>query len=220
MIRLAVSVEGQTEEAFVKSVLAPHLRPSGVEPTPILLGKARGSGVGGGNVSIERLTGDMSTLYHSFDVVTSLVDFYGFHGKGGRTIDELEQELNRQIQASVSGRWDQRKVIPYVQRHEFEGLLFSNVNAFAAAMLDTLEQDIERLAAIRSRFQTPEDINDNQDTAPSKRIVSVIPRYRKLLEGPEVAKVIGLPVIRGECPRFSNWLTKLEHLGSGGGSGG
>ena len=98
--------------------------------------------------------------------------------------------------------------------------MFSNVNAFAAAMLDTLEQDIERLAAIRSRFQTPEDINDNQDTAPSKRIVSVIPRYRKRLEGPEVAKVIGLPVIRGECPRFSNWLAKLEHLGSGGGSGG
>ena len=169
MIRLAVSVEGQTEEDFVNAVLAPHLRQSGVEPTPIPLGRASGRSVGGGNVSIERLTGDMSTLYHSFDVVTSLVDFYGFHGKGGRTIDELEQELNRQIQASVSGRWDQRKVIPYVQRHEFEGLLFSNVNAFAAAMLDTLEQDIERLAAIRSRFQTPEDINDNQDTAHRKR---------------------------------------------------
>ena len=80
MIRLAVSVEGQTEETFVKSVLAPQLRPSGVEPTPILLGNARGSGDGGGNVSIDRLTADMARLYWTHDAVTSLVDFYGFHG--------------------------------------------------------------------------------------------------------------------------------------------
>ena len=34
MIRLAILVEGQTEEEFVKSVLADHLRGSGLEPTP------------------------------------------------------------------------------------------------------------------------------------------------------------------------------------------
>ena len=54
MIRLAISVEGQTEEEFVKDFLADHLRESGVEPTPILLGRARGRS-GGGNVSAERL---------------------------------------------------------------------------------------------------------------------------------------------------------------------
>ena len=40
MIRLAVSVEGQTEMEFVKNVLAEHLRTNGVEATPILLGRA------------------------------------------------------------------------------------------------------------------------------------------------------------------------------------
>ena len=35
--RLAVSVEGQTEEEFVKQVLAEHLRERQVESTPIVL---------------------------------------------------------------------------------------------------------------------------------------------------------------------------------------
>ena len=55
MIRLAVSVEGQTEEEFVKKVLAAHLSQCAVAVYPILLGRARNSGAGGGNVTVERL---------------------------------------------------------------------------------------------------------------------------------------------------------------------
>ena len=80
MIRLAISVEGQTEEDFVKSVLAGHLRMKDVETTPILLGRARGTG-DGGNVRIEPLTKEIVKLCQSFDSVTSLVDFYGFRDK-------------------------------------------------------------------------------------------------------------------------------------------
>ena len=47
MTRLAISVEGQSEAEFVKQVLADHLRGRGVEPTPILLGRARGTFGGG-----------------------------------------------------------------------------------------------------------------------------------------------------------------------------
>lgn len=38
MIRLAISVEGQTEEEFVKTVLVGHLRPMAVEIQPVLIG--------------------------------------------------------------------------------------------------------------------------------------------------------------------------------------
>ena len=59
MIRLAVSVEGRTEEEFVKGILADHLREAGVEPTPFLIGRARGKGrPGGGAVSVERLASE------------------------------------------------------------------------------------------------------------------------------------------------------------------
>ena len=142
MIRLAISVEGRTEEEFVNKVLVPHLRGSGVEPIPILLGRARGSS-GGGNVSVERLVPEMALLFSSFDAVTSLVDFYGFHRKGDKTVDELKEDLTRQIRQALGHRWDPEKVIPYLQQHEFEGLLFSDVNVFAKA-INVTEKSVQR----------------------------------------------------------------------------
>ena len=211
MIRLAISVEGQTEEEFVKNVLADHLWGIGVYPIPILLGRARGGSIGG-NVSVERLVPEMVRLLHSFDAVTSFVDFYGFRRKGNKTVDDLEEDMTRQIRKKLGPRWHPEKVLPYVQQYEFEGLLFSNINAFANA-IDASEESIEELRSIRIRFSTPEDINDNSETAPSKRIVKVISQYDKGLYGPLIAMEIGLETIRAACPRFSDWLTRLESLG-------
>ena len=212
MTRVAISVEGRTEEEFVNNVLANHLRGNGVEPTPILLGRARGR-FGGGNVSVERLVLEMAYLLDSFDAVTSLVDFYGFRRKGNQTVDELEEDLARQIRKKLDRRWHSEKVLPYVQRHEFEGLLFSDVDAFANA-IDAPEESIEELRRIRAEFPTPEDINDNRDTAPRKRIERTIPRYKKVVDGPLLAMETGLAVIRAECRRFNCWVTSLESLGS------
>ena len=175
MIRLAISVEGQTEEEFVKRVLAEHLRRIEVEPTPILLGRARGGGASGGNVSIERLVSDMLHLQRSFDAVTSLVDFYGFSDKGDRTVEMLEERLMQEIYVH---RPDVRRVFPYVQKHEFEGLLFSDTASFGA-ILDIADHGVETLAAIRRQFATPEDINDDPNGAPSKRIAQAVSGYRK-----------------------------------------
>ena len=153
----------------------------------------------------------MVRLHRSFDTVTSLVDFYGFRDKGNRTVDALEEHLAREIETRVS---DARRVFPYVQRHEFEGLLFSDATAFRAVahMTGMTDPDIEALAAVRRQFATPEDINDGSDTAPSKRIKHMVPRYRKSLHGPLVARAMGLPTIRAQCPRFDAWLKRLEGL--------
>ena len=203
-------MEGQTEEEFVRSVIANHLRPFGVEPTPILIGRAR-SASGGGNVSAQRLASDMANLYWNFDSVTSLVDFYGFQGKEDRTVGELEQHVHWEVRANIHYGWDERRVVPYIQKHEFEGLLFSNVRAFEA-VTSVSERDIMQLSEIRSLFPTPEEINCNPNTAPSKRIAQVIKSYQKRLHGPVVADEIGLAVIRGQCPRFDNWIKRLESL--------
>ncbi len=213
MIRLAVSVEGHTEEEFVKSVLVPHLRNSGIETTPVLVGSARGRS-GGGNVSLELLAKEMVALYWKHDAVTSLVDFYGFRGKGVKTIDQLEQDLNQRIKEDMSAKWDQRRVIAYIQLHEFEGLLFSKPEAFGAVFGNAAKCIVTKLHQMRSRLPTPEDINDSPHSAPSKRISDAIPSYRKRLDGPSVADEIGLTVIRRECTRFNGWLTQLESLGT------
>ena len=208
MIRLGISVEGQTEEAFVKGTLADHLRQSDVEPYPILIGRARNSGQGGGNVSVQRLVKEIVDLHLSFDAVTSLVDFYGFRDREEPTVEELEDRLIQEIEPKIKkARW----VKPYVQKYEFEGLLFSEVEAFQV-IGETANPNIERLLAIRQQFSTPEEINDDPNGAPSKRIKAVVSGYRKRLHGAMIAKATGLPKIRAECPRFDAWVTGLEEL--------
>ena len=208
MIRLGISVEGQTEEAFVKGVLADLLRQSDVEPSPILIGRARSSGQGGGNVSVQRLTKEIVNLHRSFDAVTSLVDFYGFRDGGEPTVEALEDRLIQEIEPKIqNARW----VMPYVQKYEFEGLLFSEVEAFRV-IGETENPNIERLLNVRQQFSTPEEINDDPNGAPSKRIEEAVSGYRKRLHGVMVARATGLPKIRAECPRFDAWVTRLEGL--------
>ena len=202
MIRLAISVEGRTEEEFVNNVLADHLRDRDVEPVPIPLD---------GHVTVERLASDMAKLIWNFDRVTSLVDFYGFRNKNTATREELEQQLRRAVEEKVNRSWDQSRLIPYVQQHEFEGLLFSDVDAFAR-IPDAPEDCIEELRRIRLLFPTPEDINDSSVTAPSKRIKKLIPRYDKVVHGSLIAGETGLENIRMECSRFNAWMTCIESL--------
>lgn len=204
MIRLAISVEGRTEEEFVNTVLADHLKDRDVEPIPISLG---------GNVTVERLASDMAKLLWNFDRVTSLVDFYGFHNKGRATREELERRIRRAVEEKVNRSWDQSHLIPYVQQHEFESLLFSDVDAFAK-IRDAPEDCVEELRRIRLLFPTPEDINDSSETAPSKRIKRLIPRYDKVVHGSMIARETGLQNIRTECSRFDAWMTCMESLGA------
>ena len=203
--RLAISVEGETEEEFVNQSLAVHLRDRGVYATPVLLGRARRRAQGGGNVTIQGLAREMQHLRTSFDAVTSLVDFYGFRGKRSMSPDDLIQAIRSGIGVSDDG-----SVFPYVQVHEFEGLLFSHVDAFESVFPDA---PIADLTSVRLGFDTPEDINDSRETAPSKRIGRLIEGYRKRLHGPMLADHIGLERMRKKCPRFDRWLGRLESLG-------
>ena len=211
MTRIGISVEGQTEEAFVKDLLAEHLRDTEVTVTPVLIGRARGA-AGGGNVSVPRLASDMANLYWNFDYVTSLVDFYGFVGKDDNSPDQLEERILGEVRARINRGWNPARVFPYVQRHEFEGLLFSDVRVFDS-LLDLPEGSVARFRKIRAAFQTPEDINDNVHTAPAKRIQSIVPRYHKIVDGPLLARQIGLETICGQCPRFRDWIAHMQNIG-------
>ncbi len=202
MVRLAVVVEGLTEVAFVDQTLAAHLLDYGVYTTPTSLG---------GRITVERLGSRMVELLWSFEVVTSLVDYYGFEDKQNDSVGDLEERISTAVISEIGRSLDESRVLAYVQRHEFEGLLFSQVSAFANVP-GADEPALRQLAEIRGQFPSPEDINDDPNTAPSKRISNVLSRYNKRVNGPQIAQTIGLPTIRAQCPRFNQWLTRLESL--------
>jgi hypothetical protein len=102
------------------------------------------------------------------------------------------------------------RFIPYIQLHEYEGLLFSDPDAFAKAIHQP--SLAHRFREIRGQFESPEDINDHPETAPSKRILAIYPSYRKVIDGTQAAGAIGTAAMRKECPHFRGWLQTLEAL--------
>ena len=138
----------------------------------------------------------------------ALVDYYGLQNKGERSVYRLEKDLGQEINRINLGA---KRVFPYVQKHEFEGLLFSDTFAFGV-IERVAEHEIAALLDTRQQFETPEDINDHPERAESKRILNTVQGYRKRRDGMSVARATGLAKIRSECPRFNSWLTRLEGL--------
>jgi hypothetical protein len=157
----------------------------------------------------------MSHQYHAADRITSLVDFYGFQDGNGRNRAQLEADILSGIADSTRG-YDARFVLPYVQMHEFEGLLFTKPSAFEWVQDGWSEQVRTALEQVRNSFASPEDINNRRETAPSKRILSIFGEgvYSKTEHGPLIAERIGIDEIRRQCPQFDTWLTSLEAWGS------
>jgi len=200
MVRLAISVEGLTEEIFVQKLIVPHLQGMGVDVIPVKLGGR------GGDVSLPRIKKDLNNLARSFDNVSTLYDFYGFRGK---TSDDNKSSLEQKIVNAVADPL-RSKIIPYVQMYEFEGLLFTSPEAIEDNIRERGLKDWAE--GILNQFNhNPELINDSPQTAPSKRLEGKS-GYLKAVHGPDIAQDIGLKVLREKCGGFDVWMNQLESL--------
>jgi hypothetical protein len=220
MTRVHVVVEGQTEESFVKDVLAPVLWPRQVYVTPIIVGAP---GHKGGNTNYARVKKDVVVLLRQDATAycTTMLDLYGLgNGFPGMPlppdipnldkVTRIEQAVKADIVAQVPDRQSDVRFLPYLQLHEYEGLLFSDPAAFASGIGQPLLAN--RFNNVRQAFATPEDINDDPNTAPSKRVFSVYPAYRKVVDGTLAARAVGIQAMRHECPHFRAWIETLEAL--------
>lgn len=214
MRRLVFIVEGRSEEQFINRILIPYLsKKEGLQGIPMhaqQLVTNRKKTVRGGNVSFGKFANDVRNAARSGDVlVTTMIDFFrlpsDFPGytKDSKKVDAVElairQALSPDIPPSV--------FLPYVQRHEFETLLFSNMDGFAAVVDDV--KALARLENIEQAFVNPEDINGGVETAPSKRLGRIFD-YEKASDSFLILSKIPIDVIRAKCPRFNRWLEQLE----------
>lgn len=213
MIRVNVFVEGQTEETFVRELLYEHFQRQNIYLNPILVRTSPTAK--GGVVSYEKIKPQLNRqcLKDNSAFVTTMFDLYAlpkdFPGKNSvpNTNDPFKQAeyLEEQMGVDIG----HKNFIPNLLVHEFEGLLYSNPQAF----LGWFDQSIvNQLQSERDSFPSPEHINESPITAPSKRIIRCCPKYEKPLHGSLIAMDIGLDVIRQQCQHFNKWLTHLEKL--------
>ncbi len=101
--------------------------------------------------------------------------------------------------------------------YEFEALLFADSEVLAEATMPVCQPGTakslkESFDQILKEAGEPEKIDDNPNTAPSKRIKKLVPGYRKTQFGPIITKRIGLQTLRNKCPNFNRWVTRLETI--------
>ena len=224
-VHVYLVVEGQTEQTFIRDVLAPRIASHGIFLYPRLIGKP---GHKGGDIRFERASIDIGEFLkqRSDTYISTMFDYFRISPAwpGRNTVNE-QLALGRRLSASEKAELLETatlneiasafptlnadtRFIPYIEMHEFEALLFSDPGKLAEG-LSVTSQTTQNILA---QYTNPEEINDDPIKAPSKRIEQLRPGYRKVVMGKTISDAIGIPSIREKCPHFDQWLTRLETL--------
>ncbi len=216
-------VEGPTERSVVENVFNPELSQKGVYLYPRVVGKPGHKGGNKFSSVCRELTALIRQEPNSY--VTMLFDYYGLPGdwpglkEANKTdpykvSDIIEPAIVDSIKSHIGKSFNPQRFIPYIQLHELESLLFAGpyemANVFEKPGL------VPEIEAIVSSCGGCELINNNPETAPSKRIQQLFPEYKKgrsvNAHAYRIAKRIGLKTIRSKCPNFNKWISQLEKL--------
>ena len=221
-MRLLVHVEGPTEELFVNQILSEALRDKGFDSVKARrVGDVRHRNRGGiRQWSLVRKEIHAHLADDTAAYATTMVDYYALPPSWPGRLDAPNVPVAgraRYVEEAVLSDFSDfshtgGRFLPYVTLHEFEGLLFSDCDALAMS-LDALHIR-DDLKNVRDVYESPEHINDNYETAPSRRITNLLPSYEKVLFGNMAALEMGIEAIRNQCPHFANWLDRLENLTS------
>ena len=117
----------------------------------------------------------------------------------------LFEQMSLDIDVNLRSRF-----VPYIQLHEFEGLLFSDISVFQNNFTKA-ELDFHLLEDAVNSCKTPEEINNGPATAPSERLKKAVKGYDKVVYGACLAYDIGLETIRKKCVLFNEWIERLEN---------
>ena len=216
MKRLIIICEGITEQEFCKDVLYRYLQSKDIYIETPLIKKSLG-----GIVPWQHLKKQIDLHLHEDVYVTTLIDFYGIHethsfpewDESKSITDKIERVtfLENAMQNELEDRIKHR-FIPYIQLHEFEGLLFNNIETFKTTIPLKEFTGLTELENIINSNDNPELINDGKTTAPSKRLARLIKGYNKVVYGAILAESIGLERLRAKAARFNNWILQLESI--------
>jgi len=218
MKRIIIICEGQTEQEFCNTILSPYFSTFDIHIQAPLIKKSMGGVVKWGHLKKQI---DLHLKSDPTAHVTTFLDYYGLSEKHEfpvwkaakiesdklKRMEIIEEGMLKSIDSEHNYRF-----LPYIQLHEFEGLLFNDINIFYDQIPEEELKGIEELKTTFEEFDNPELINDNKETSPSARLERIILGYNKVIYGSLLAEAIGLENIRKKSPRFNEWLSKIEEI--------
>lgn len=218
MKRVIIICEGETEKEFCIKILAPYFAAKNIFIQSPLIKKSMGGIVKWSELKKQihlHLWNDKTAF------VTTLIDYYGLYKKyqfpgweeamtiqdKNSRMDFLENAMLESVEKDLKHRY-----LPYIQLHEFEGLLFNDIKVFYEQIPKNELVGTDELKQTFIDFENPEMINDKKETSPSHRLERIVKGYNKVVYGNYLADAIGLDKIRSKSFRFNNWLQKIENL--------
>ncbi len=211
--RLIIICEGETEQEFCKALLMPELSKQNISVYCPRIKKSMG-----GIVKWDDLRKQILNHLRENAFVTLFVDYYGITDKHHFPAWEEvlckqdKQEIINSLCEGMECDINDRRFIPYIQLHEFESLLFHDIDSFDHVFSDKDYIDRGELTRILEQYPNPEEINNGRDTSPSHRLSKIINGYQKVIYGNIIAMEIGLDGIRNKCPLFNEWVERLLAL--------
>lgn len=219
MTDLYFIVEGETEAEFVRRILVPYFNNQGIH-TNIQAVKITRKGGGHGFDNIEHLKNTIKPFLFKGNtpIITTMVDFFrmptnipGYWDcQNLPFVDQKIECLEASIMRAIQDIRVYPHFIPYIQKHEWEALLFSNPTAAFELEQEEIQQEVLKVS--RS-YPNPEDINSTPEGAPSKRLQAIYSgasqKYRKAASAVDLAELGGIEEMLTRCPRFSVWIHKL-----------
>ena len=210
MVRLYVICEGSSEVAFVEQVLRPHLEAQSNKE--LLLCKPPNLK---GHQSYAKTRKEIKNLLSTLSSVrvTTMIDLFKLPGDfpgrselAGASPTEKVMFLESKLAADI----DDTRFIPYIQLHEFEALILTDLAPLMELHPKQREDLIEFASRLNKEFKDPEHINDL--LPPSYRIKDVLKNYEKRTDGVLALKKIGIQQLSEKCEHFGKWVKKLETI--------
>lgn len=213
MRQVCILVEGQTEEAVVKTLLIDAAKARDIYLIPIIMRTSltpAGASRGGGSWKhYDRQLNDLLSQSH-WDLVGLIIDYYGYpSGAPGFELPEAPgDQRQQQIVAALKEHYPDPRFHPLVVLHEIESLVLSAIRAGGGHGLLS-EKTIEHLIRAIDDAGGPEKINNGEKTSPSKRLLTLEPEYGKTSTGISILREVGLAAVLDRCPVFAAWWRAL-----------
>ena len=209
--RIVFLVEGDTEIWFVNHCIIPFLYsiPEAIEHEWTMSAQKvttnRKKNAKGGVVSYHLVKNEINRVRSQGSPwITTLFDFFqlpssfpcfkgGYESIHGGFFEDIQYE----------------RLLPYIQKYEFEAFLFCVPEAFERLDIDA--KQLAQIVSISKKYKVVEDINGGLETAPSKRLKGIF-HYEKEQDSRVVLMGIPMEIIMERSPHFKEWIENLVRI--------
>lgn len=208
MKRLVFIVEGDTEVIFINDVVIPYLYNLGfrnpMNAQTIITNRKQHKK--GGVINYEYLKNDINRVLAQGNVIiTTFIDFFRLPTNFPNFT--TDSKLINKIEDGISIDFDSNEnLIPYIQKHEIEALMFTKKDGFELVIDE--EDKLLLIENIIEEYPNPEDINSNPENAPSKRLERIF-KYDKVADSEMIFGMLDIQSMIDKCPRFNNWINNI-----------